>query len=754
MKSRRRGTRLARVQDFMTQRFPKARLQEVDQPLQSMWSQESRRVLTYHEIPLLTLDWTSAKACTWGGAQADDLWAGRTSTSGEAVVDSRSGASSSGKLSSVPSKASDTRASVFDVWQAFLSGSTCGDHSGLFESEWLQTATSVPSDDPGTPSSRVSAPDTRSCQLPDVALNHAGGTRVSSPGDDRSKRVSKCPPDTSDESHKITHDQARGGRIERTGEESFTPLRADLEPTETSRVKDGISREDRSLSSRPVETSTDEICPSRADGLKQSPVRSERSGNEKAVSGNLEALKDAGVEMSDSTSQETERLIGEGLGIIQQRDGDQQQAGKALQIHKGEHNRVPEPAQKPEEEQQQQEEEEQEGQEDSQMTPVKEDVGFGEQGSVLTHEEGRGPASAGRTEEREVNSVTHTSQTVESSTSQKVSQDDGETIRPLPNEESTADVGETRWLLSQDAMESQEEDKSNNPIKETDTQRLETSGRMEEDRNLRAKIKEQRELRGHAGVPQDEKENTPTQAEAGERSAGAESSSCAEDEGTRDMDALHVMESELKKAIIRKFGEDLVWAIWEEVFKTPKNDFNVDGRADTMDAASQALLQQEEFGSGVISLTDLHPRLSQCLESRFPQDRSQTFTSTGHVHPALSGPSAEQERCPQMAEEQEVAGQDSFNPTEAPSSEELKESDSLVWWSVFYVLSHITRFTVLSGVVVGLFLYIFLCDFPAFFAVYMFSLCCWFYKRKRLQAAKVEGMDGCHGPCVQTGEML
>lgn len=755
MKSRRRESRLARVQDFMTQqRCPKARSQDVDQALQSMWGvsggllsrgQKSPRVLTYHEIPLLTLDWTSAKACTWDGEQADDLWAGTSSASGEAAVDSRGGPSSPGNLSNVTGNALDTKASVCDVWQAFLTGSTCRDHSGVFESEWLQTATSLsPPDHPRTPSSRVSTPDTRSCQLPAVALSHAEGTRVSCPGDDRSKHASKCPEDRSDVCHKIMPEEARGGRIERMGEKSFTPLTADLEAggsegsesTERSRTTDGISRKDRGLSSRPVETSTDEMCPNQADSLKQSPGWSEGSENENAASANLEALKDAEVETCDGTSQET------GLGIIQQRDGDQQQAGKDLQTHRGEHNRVPHPAQKPEEEEEEQEEEDQEEQEqeDSQMIHVKEDVGSGEQGSVLSREEGRGPASEGRTKEQEVNSATHTSQTVETRASQKVSQDNGETIRPVHNEESTADVGETRWLPSQDATESEEEDKSNNMIKETDTQRPETSARMEEDTNVRAKIEKQRDLRGHAGAPLGEEEN---RAEAGGRSAEAES------EGTTDMDALHVVESELKKAIIRKFGEDLVRAMWEEVFKIPKDDFSVDGRADTMDAASQALPHQDEVGPAVISSTDL----PLCLEGPVPQDRSQALTSIVHVHSALCGPSAKQEKCPQKAEEEKVARQDSFNPTQAPPSGELKECDSLGWWSVFYVLSHITRLTV-SGVVVGLFLYFFLCDFPAFFAVYMFSLCCWFYKGKRQQVAKVEGMETWHAPCVQTEEIL
>lgn len=681
---------MARVQDFVTQqRFPKAPSQEVDQPLQSVWAvsggllsrgQTSPRVLTYHEIPLLTLDWTSAKACTWGGAQAGEE---------EAAVDSRGNLLSPGNSPKVPGKAWDTKASsVCDVWQAFLTGSTSGDHSGVFESEWLQTATSVsPSDRPRTPSA-----------------SDEGGTRVSGLGDDMSKQASKCPADRWDESQMIG--QARGGSIERMAEEAFTPPTADVEAgvseesesADPSRFTGGSSRKDRSRFSRPVETSADGICPSRAESLIQSPVGSEGSGDGAAVSGNSEALKDAGVETSDGSSKGTERMTGEGLGIVQQRDGDQQRPGEALQTRRGENNRMPEAAQKPEEEEEEEKEDEEEEEEEEEDLQ-KEDVEFGQQGSVLTHEEGRGPASEGRTKEQEVNSGTQTRE------AQVVSHGDGETIRPLSNEESTADVGETRWLLSQDALVSREEDKSNKTIKEADAQRPETSGRTEEDMSLRVKTEEQRELGGH--------ENT--RVEAGDRPAEARSSSC-EYEGTRDVDAVHLMEPELKRAIIRKFGDDLVQAILEDVFKTPQNDLSVDGRVDTADEASQALLHQEELAP----FTDLHPRLLQ-------EDGSPALTSPGHVPSAFPGPSVQQER---------------------------PESHSLVWWSVFYVLGHITRLAVISGLVLGLFLYFFLCDFPAFFAVYMFSLCCWFYKWKRRRAAKVEGMEGWHTPCVQTGEML
>eukprot|EP00066_Takifugu_rubripes_P027585 XP_011616851.1 PREDICTED: uncharacterized protein LOC105418643 [Takifugu rubripes] len=610
VKSRRRETRLACVQDFMSQQrhhFPKVQSQEVDRPLPSMWSgpgglldkgQTSPRVLTYHEIPLLTLDWNSAKTCTWGSAQADDLCNGRANTSVEASAYSRGGTpcrDTRGNLPNVKGKSSDIKASVCDVWQAFLNGSSCGEHSGVLESEWLQTATSLsPLNNPKTASKH-------SCQLPGLVLNpQPEGACVSSPRDDRSetkfqtdtwqefglkgaKHVSKGPADRSDESQKIMHEQAGGGRIERMGEESCTPLTADLEPSsggsestempetldsKTTRIIDKISRKNESLFSRLMVSRTDEICPIRADSLQQtqviaSTVKSEGSTNESAVTG-------AAVEMDDGPSQEQGSLTGEGLEIIQQSDERQQHGGEALQLHRGGRNMVPEATQKEEE--------------DSQ-----------------TGTEGQCPTSDGTTkDQQEVNPVTQERRTVVSQERQKVPQDDGETIGLLPNL-NTADVEGRRWLLSQDNMESQEDISNNTIPKETYTLRQpETSGRMEDGVNLRAtitelKIEEQEELRGNAGVPQGEDEDRLTQLEEGELSAEAVSTSSAEYKGTKDTVALNVTESELKKAVIEKFGEDLFWAIWEEVSKTSRKDLSVDGKVDDLDnlpTATQAVFQK------------------------------------------------------------------------------------------------------------------------------------------------------------------
>lgn len=745
-------------------------------------SPASPRVLTYHEIPLLTLDWNSSKTCTWGSAQADDLCNGRANTSVEAPVDSSGGTprrDTRGNFPNVKGKTSDINASVCDAWQAFLNGSSCGEHSGVSESEWLQTATSLsPLDSPQTASKR-------SRQLPGFVSNcQPEGACVSSPGDDRSetkfqmdtwqefgpkraKHVSKGPADRSDESQTIMHEQAGGGIIERMGEESCTPLTADLEPSSggsesteppetlesrTARITDKSSRKNECLFSRPTASRTDEICPIGADSWQQtqviaSTVKSEGSTNESAVTG-------AAVGMDDGPSQEK----GRGLEIIQKSDDRQQRGGDASQPHRGGRNKVPEATQKEEE--------------DSQ-----------------TGTEGRGPTSDGMTkDQQELNPVTQERRPVVSRGMQKVPQDDGETIGLLPNL-NPADVEGRRWMLSQDNMESQEDISNNTIPKETCTLRQpETSGRMEDGASLRTtitelKIGEQEELRGSAGVPQGEDENRLTRLEEGELSAAAVSTSSAEFKGTNDAVALNAMESELKKAVIEKFGEDLFWAIWEEVFKTSRNDLSVDGKVgdlDNLPTATQAVLRKG-FSSGVFSLTELPPRPSWHLERPLPRE----ITSTQLNYPPAESqtgldPSAllwrglvltaaengrsptdsserstsRQESRPQVREEQEVAFRDSFSPTEPPPSEKLKQPDSLRWWSVFYLLSHMTGLSVFSGFAVGLFFYFFLCDFPAFFALYMFSLCCWFYKWKRGETANAEELLGWPDPCVKTREML
>ncbi|XP_061570586.1 uncharacterized protein ppp1r3aa [Cololabis saira] len=71
----------------------------------------------------------------------------------------------------------------------------------------------------------------------------------------------------------------------------------------------------------------------------------------------------------------------------------------------------------------------------------------------------------------------------------------------------------------------------------------------------------------------------------------------------------------------------------------------------------------------------------------------------------------------------------------SPPSEKLKASDSLLWWTILYTISHISRLPIYTLLVSGFAFFVFLCDFPAFVAVYIFSLCWWVFKSKRHQVA-------------------
>lgn len=188
---------------------------------QKKQSKEGPQVLTYHQIPLLTLDWNNDKAHQWGAAHMDDIWAGRTKMtlskpSVENIEDTLSVNDMWETFLNGPGDTTDKETSVCDVWQAFLNGPSCTDHSGVPESEWLQTAASVsPSNDkepktqyaassqeqgfqvgtdtPTTLHTYTSAAcqllsDTRETSLPNVALNtedhQPAEACVSRPGDD------------------------------------------------------------------------------------------------------------------------------------------------------------------------------------------------------------------------------------------------------------------------------------------------------------------------------------------------------------------------------------------------------------------------------------------------------------------------------------------------------------------------------------------------------------------------------------------
>lgn len=232
MKSRHRAAHLARVQDFFSQRRQHV---QKPKPMPNTWddsdsslqkrqkkpSNNSPQVLTYHEIPLLTLDWNNDKPQQWGTADVDDIWTGKgkmtmSKASEEHIKDIPSVNNMWETFHNSTDDTTGKETSVCDVWQEFLNGTSCKDHSGVPESEWLQTAALVsPSNDkepqtqyaassqeqvgtdtPTTLQAHTSAAcqllsDTRETSLANVALNaedhQPAEACVSGPRDDNTE---------------------------------------------------------------------------------------------------------------------------------------------------------------------------------------------------------------------------------------------------------------------------------------------------------------------------------------------------------------------------------------------------------------------------------------------------------------------------------------------------------------------------------------------------------------------------------------
>ncbi|XP_040029911.2 uncharacterized protein ppp1r3aa [Gasterosteus aculeatus] len=185
IKSRNRAERMARVQGYLSQRgqhvakahsHDSANGQKVSQPLSTLWGHssgffhkqqrkhpaESPQVLTYHQIPLLTLDWNSDKARKLGAADRDDIRTGGAKMNSakappEKMADTHPVSDATGIFRNGADDTFDKKSSVCNVWQAFVNGLSCADQSGVPESEWLQTAALVsPSNEKG-PNARCAA---------------------------------------------------------------------------------------------------------------------------------------------------------------------------------------------------------------------------------------------------------------------------------------------------------------------------------------------------------------------------------------------------------------------------------------------------------------------------------------------------------------------------------------------------------------------------------------------------------------------
>ncbi|KAM4523142.1 uncharacterized protein V3H82_001481 [Fundulus diaphanus] len=259
--------------------------------------------------------------------------------------------------------------------------------------------------------------------------------------------------------------------------------------------------------------------------------------------------------------------------------------------------------------------------------------------------------------------------------------------------------------------------------------------------------------------------------------------------------ALEATQSELEQMFIERFGDNLVCSIWEEVFarevrpftwhtntvgdtKSGRTDVSQDccpiyekSSRDTVDSGASLLAEFPSDSAGEVRRGREHSSVTEGNECS-PKDKTQPLTMAEHSHsppqlhtgldsiahlspilhreetmfePAQSlGPPKDQENSSKIKARSVPRPEKDFeieNFDRSPhlsikhqrSSEKLEESDALLWWTVLYTISHITRLLICSLLVGGFFVVVFLYDFPAFFALYIFSMSWWIFKWKRHQ---------------------
>ncbi|XP_077566187.1 uncharacterized protein ppp1r3aa [Stigmatopora nigra] len=142
-KSRKRAERLAHVKEIFSQQASWRDLAGTIPPLggEILLKRQRKQVLSYHQIPLIPLDWDNDKKQQWVSSKVDKIWTGRTTKAKENVM---SVDDIWGSFLQTKSPTLDTESSVCDVWQAFINGPGSNDKGNVPESEWLQTAASVP----------------------------------------------------------------------------------------------------------------------------------------------------------------------------------------------------------------------------------------------------------------------------------------------------------------------------------------------------------------------------------------------------------------------------------------------------------------------------------------------------------------------------------------------------------------------------------------------------------------------------------
>ncbi|XP_034434640.1 uncharacterized protein ppp1r3aa isoform X2 [Hippoglossus hippoglossus] len=305
---------------------------------------------------------------------------------------------------------------------------------------------------------------------------------------------------------------------------------------------------------------------------------------------------------------------------------------------------------------------------------------------------------------------------------------------------------------------------------------------LREEDERRLKTEATRGSMGNVEDPRVERKNTSGELKEREKVENPQHVECRKlSEGTNDLvmaEKTVALESRVEEAFIERFGEDFVRRIWEEVFGRRAQDTNiVDGMKGS--PADITCDRHPLFEKCSFSLTDPNLRIHQGQEEAIETSSkehslggsgqlfgtiNQTQTdldSSAHPVQELAASLTESAQTISSAKEQEnaseirkrsITGQETGGQTEDCNrsahpfhkhptfpSEKLKESDNLVHWSL-HVLRHITRLLLCTLLVAGFFTILFLYDFPAFIALYVFSGCWWFYKWRRHRVPMHQGV--------------
>ncbi|AWO97981.1 putative protein phosphatase 1 regulatory subunit 3A [Scophthalmus maximus] len=849
-----RGTRVARVQDFASRvrqapgaySHVSATGQKASRPMPAPrthsdrynWRKkpsDSPQVLTYHQIPLLTLDWQNEKPRPRGAADMDDIWMGSAKPSGSEASEENTHSPSVNDLwETFPNGTDDTvdkETSVCDVWQKFLKEPSSKDHSGLPESEWLQTAASVSPSNHSGPQTRymasspafqgrqagTSAPTTlhahtsRARQLLSDECGALLSNGALSAGDHQPAEA--CVSGPSGE-NTATHDASQRSQTNSATDTSQEFSLKGATPVAGGSVdsaaecheaaiwgREGIVGEAKgtggdqraALHTADLVTSSGE---SKATDMTAMPESQNASTVDRISQG---ARQDEGLSSSGEgeVTGTTHNAMDDTLAFRETirrgtKDGQRSAFSTARQRAEG---RI--------------------------MTNSTENKASTEEEIFRPHKTEECEISQRRADEKHCEEVRLNRKSENPLLENK--------CNPNPME-----VVEARLESSQDVVKGQKEGAGGEispgevTVEESVTRRdtTETIGRIEADLSRRdkdespsigrLKTEAAGELMGPVEDPRAEGEDSSAELKERELSAGVDGSRRVEcrklSGGTKgrtapeNAAALGATRSRVAEALTERFGEDLVRGIWEEVFGRKVQDIDRDvvggmrcGAADVTGVTRDChLLFEKADNSGTFSLAD--PRFYQGPEQttvtngkeHSPKGAGQSLDTTDQSHPlselqadlnpsahlsqdltatlaalsrksstesaqTISSPrdegnytqirkrSATRQETGRQIEDCVAAYKENLNRSSPPfrkhplsSAEELKESHGLGWWSI-YMLTHVIRLLTCTLLVAGFFVVVYLYDFPAFFALYMFSVCWWFYKWRSYRATMNKG---------------